>query len=158
MENDVEQYVKSCLVCQQEKTKRRKEVGLLEPLPIPERPSASLSMDFIVNLSNVDGFISIILVVDQFSKYVTFISASHAVSTNQTAGLFFKNVVKLWGIPLDIVSDRAARFTRNFRMALFEYIGTQLKLSTSNHPQTDGQIERINSMLEEHLRHYVTAN
>lgn len=117
MENDVEQYVKTCLVCQQDKTERRKEAGLLEQLPILERPWMSLSMDYIVNLPKVDNCRSIIVVVDRFSKYATFISAPHVVSAETTAKLFFKNIIKLWGIPLDIVSDKDARFTRRFWVA-----------------------------------------
>lgn len=65
-------------------------------------------------LELVDSSRSIIVVVDWFSKYVTFIPAPHAVSAEMTAKLFVRNIVKLWGIPLDRVSDRDARFTGRF--------------------------------------------
>ena len=73
-------------------------------------------------------------------------------------GLFFANVVKHFGVPADIVSDRDARFTGRFWTSLFGLLGSKLKFSTANHPQTDGQTERTNAVLEEYLRHFVTAS
>ena len=66
--------------------------------------------------------------------------------------------IEYFGVPADIVSDRDTRFTGRFWTALFNMMGTELKFSTANHPQTDGQTERINHLLEEYLRHYVTAS
>lgn len=60
------------------------------------------------------------------------------------------------GLPDSIVSDRDSKFTSEFWSRLFALSGTQLKLSTSNHPQTDGQTERMNRTLEEMLRAYVS--
>ncbi|KAG6506505.1 hypothetical protein ZIOFF_031829 [Zingiber officinale] len=158
MENDVEAYVKTCLVCQQDKTERKKEAGLLQPLPIPEKPWVSVSMDFISGFPKVDGMSSIMVVVDRFSKYAIFIAAPSACPSDVAAELFYRHVVKFFGLPNDIVSDRDTRFTGRFWTALFNMMGTDLKFSTANHPQTDGQTERINHVLEEYLRHYVTAS
>lgn len=158
MEEDVEAYVKTCLVCQQDKTEKRKQAGLLEPLPIPDRPWQSVSMDFISGFPKVDACKSIMVVVDRFSKYAVFIPASHACPADEAARLFFKHVVKYWGLPEDIISDRDTRFTGRFWTALFELLGSDLKFSTANHPQTDGQTERVNALLEEYLRHYATAS
>ncbi|KAK3040020.1 hypothetical protein RJ639_027331 [Escallonia herrerae] len=66
-------------------------------------------------------------------------------------------VVKYWGMPQDIVSDRDSRFTGNFWIELFKLFGSQLSMSSSYHPESDGQTERFNSMLEEYLRHFVSA-
>lgn len=93
MEEDVELYVKTCVVCQQDKTERKKAAGLLEPLPIPGRPWRSLSMDLITGLPKVDGFQSILVIVDRFSKYATFIPAPKVCDADTTAELFFKYVV-----------------------------------------------------------------
>jgi hypothetical protein len=71
--------------------------------------------------------------------------------------LFYRNVVKYFGVPFDIISDRDVRFMGRFWTTLFNMMGTRLKFSTANHPQIDGQTERINALLEEYLRHYVTA-
>lgn len=158
MEDDFEQFVKTCLVCQQDKVERQKTAGLLKPLPIPEKPWVSLSMDFITGLPKVKDFWSIMVVVDRFSKYASFSLAPHACTAEVAADLFLKNVVKYWGIPADVVSDRDARFTGRFWTSLFELIGTKLNFSTTNHPQTDGQTERVNGLLEEYLRHLIAAN
>ncbi|KAK3028527.1 hypothetical protein RJ639_038595 [Escallonia herrerae] len=78
-------------------------------------------------------------------------------SAEDTAQLFFKYVVKYWGMPQDIVSDRDSRFTGNFWTELFKLFGSQLSMSSSYHPESDGQTERFNSMLEEYLCHFVSA-
>ena len=124
MEADVELYVRTCLVCQQDKTERKKVAGTLEPLPIPSRPWESVSMDFINDLPKVNDFTSIFVVVDRFSKYATFIVAPKVCSAEVAAQLFLKHIVKLWGLLLDIVSDRDARFIGRFWTALFELLGT----------------------------------
>ncbi|KAL0368286.1 UNVERIFIED_CONTAM: Transposon Tf2-12 polyprotein [Sesamum calycinum] len=158
MEEDVEAYVRTCLVCQLDKVERKKEAGLLQPLPIPEVPWQSVSMDFITGFPKVNGMASILVVVDRFSKYGIFIAAPHACPAETAAELFFKNVTKYFGVPKDIVSDRDARFTGRFWTALFNMMGTELKFSTANHPQTDGQTERVNALVEDYLRHYVSAS
>jgi len=99
MKDDVEAYVKTCLVCQQDKIEQGAPAGLLEPLPIPHRPWESVSMDFIVRLPTSEGYNWVLVVVDRYSKYATFIPAH----------LFFKHVVKYWGLLRSIVSDRDTR-------------------------------------------------
>ena len=155
---DVEEYVRTCLTCQQDKVEQRKPVGLLEPLPVPERPWESISLDFISSLPPVGGLGSILVVVDRFSKYATFIAAPLHCSAEEAARLMMKGVVKYWGVPHNIISDRDARFLGRFWTELFKLLGSKLYFSTSLHPQTDGQTERINSLLEQYLRHYVSAN
>ena len=100
----------------------------------------------------------IMVVVDWFSKYAVFVATQKACKTEAIAELFFKHVVKYFGLPEDVVSDRDARFTGRFWTSLFNMMGSELKFSTANHPQTDGQTERVNALLEEYLRHYATAS
>ena len=95
--------------------------------------------------------------MDRFSKYSVFIPALNACLAKEAVKLFFSHVVKHFGLPRDIVSDHDARFTGHFLVELFKLLGLELKFSTTNHPRTDGQIERINALLEEYLRHYVTT-
>nr|GEV01859.1 hypothetical protein [Tanacetum cinerariifolium] len=157
MGDDVETFVRTYLICQQDKIEQKKSEGLLEPLPTPKGPWESVSMDFITCLPKSEGSGSIIVVVDRFSKYGTFIAAPPDVTADNTAKLFFKNVVKYWGVPHVIVSDRDPRFTGRFWMELFKIMGMDLNISTSFHPQTDGQTERVNTLLELYLRHYSEA-
>ena len=140
MGEDVQAYVKSCLVCQMDKTEMKKAAGLLQPLPIPERPWESISMDFIIGFPNVRDFKSIFIVVDKFSKYAVFIPAPNACPEEEATKLFFSNVVKHFGLPRDTVSDRDARFTGWFWVELFKLLGSKLKFSIANHPQTDGSM------------------
>ena len=114
-------------------------------------------MDFITGFPKVRDFKSIFVVADRLSKYIVFISTPDACPAEETTKLFFSNVVKHFGLPKDIVSDRDTRFTGLFWVELFKLLGSELKFSTANHPQIDGQIEIINALLEEYLRHYVTA-
>ena len=158
MEEDIELFVRTCLACQLDKTERRKQPGLLQPLPIPDRAWDSVSMDFITGFPEVKGMRSILVVVDRFPKYAVFIAAPHACTAHVAAELFVNNVVKVFGLPKDVVCDRDARFTGRFWTYLFKLLGTELKFSTANHPQTDGQTERVNALLEDYLRHYVTAS
>ncbi|RVW96773.1 Retrovirus-related Pol polyprotein from transposon 17.6 [Vitis vinifera] len=123
---------------QMDKTKRKKAAGLLQPLPIPERPWENTSMDFITGFPKVRDFKSVFVVVDRFSKYAVFIPALDACPAEEAAKLFFSNVVKHFGLPKDIVNDRDARFTGRFWVELFRLLGSELKFSTANHPQTDG--------------------
>ena len=98
-------------------------------------------MDFITPLPLSKGYNGILFVVARFTKYATFIPTKVPCAAEEVARMFFKNVVKLWGLPLSIVSDRDTRFTGRFWTELFRLVGTKLLMSTSYHPQTDGQTE-----------------
>ena len=155
--DDAQAYMKSCLVCQLDNMEKKKMAGLLQLLPILEKPWQGISMDFITGFPKASDCKSIFVVVDRFSKYSVFMAAPEACLAEEAANLFFSHVVKRVGLPKDIVSDRDARFTGRFWVELFKLLGSELKFSTANHPQTDDQIERINALLEEYFRHYVTA-
>ena len=134
MKEDVQAYVKTCHVCQADKNERKKQVGLLQPLPISERPWLCLSMDFIRGFPKVEGFKLVLVVVDRFSKYVVFIPALCECPAEEAVRVFFSNVVKHFGMPEDIVSDRDMRFIGRFWVELFKMWGTtECKFSTANH-------------------------
>ena len=115
-------------------------------------------MDFITWLPKSDCFGSIVVVLDRFSKYATLIPASVDCIADEMARLFLKHVVKHWGIPSNIVSDRDPRFTEKFWTELFKLLGSDLNFSTSFHPQSDGETKRANALLELYLRPFVSAN
>lgn len=130
----------------------------MQPLPILERPWLSICMAYISGFPKVEGKASIMVVVDKFTKYSIFIVAPTLCSSEVAADLSYKNAFKFCGIPATIISDRDTRFTGRFWTTLFNMIGTDLKFSMANHPQTYGQTERINHLLKEYLSHYVTTN
>ena len=158
MESGIELYVKTFLVCQQDRGLTQKEASLLQPLPILESPWMSISLDFITSMPKVKGMGSIFVVVDRFSKYVVFMAAPSTCTVEVAADLFYRNVVKYFGLPKDIVSDKDSRFIGRFWTILFGLLGSQLKFSTANHPQTKSQTKRINAVLEDYLRHYMTTS
>ena len=103
--------MKSCLVCQLDKTEKKKMAGLLQPLPIPEKPYQCVSMDFITGFPKARECKSIFVMVDLFSKHSLFMAVPDACPAEEVANLFFSHVVKHFGLPKDIVSNRDARFT-----------------------------------------------
>nr|XP_033514146.1 uncharacterized protein LOC117278794 [Nicotiana tomentosiformis] len=111
--DDIECYVQTYLVCQEDKVEKQQPGGLLEPLPVTESPWKSVTMDFITYLPKSDNYGTILVVVDRFSKYATFMHASLGCTAKEAAKLFFKNVVKYWRLPRHIISDRDPRFTGN---------------------------------------------
>lgn len=98
MRDNIMQYTKTCLIHQQDKVKKAKIVGLLEPLPVPSRPRENVSLDVITHLRKVGEHEAILVIIDRFSKYATFIPTPKQCSTELTAQLFFKHVLKLWAI------------------------------------------------------------
>ena len=93
MQDKVESYVGTCLVCHQDKVKQQ-HIGLLEPLPIMERPWESVIMDFTIGLTKSEGHGSIIMVVDKFSKYTMFIATPIDCTIEEMSRLFLKHIVK----------------------------------------------------------------
>jgi hypothetical protein len=110
-------------------------------------------MDFIVGLlSTRTGYDSIWVVVDRLTKAAHFIPVKTTYNSAVLAKLYMARIMCLHGIPKKIVSDRGTQFTSHFLQQLHEALGTHLKFSSAYHPQTDGQTERTNQILEEMLR------
>eukprot|EP00253_Pinus_taeda_P002532 PITA_02532 len=156
MKKDIVEYLARCLECQQIKAEHQHPTGLLQPLPIPEWKWEIISMDFITGLprttKNND---SIMVVVDKLSKAAHFIPVQSTYRAAQIAHVFMQNVFRLHGLPKTIISDRDVKFTSVFWKTLFAELGTQLNFSTAYHPQTDGQTEQVNQVVEDMLRAYV---
>lgn len=148
-------YVKSCAACMRTKTQRHKRYGLLHPLPVAKRPWASVSMDFIEPLPVSNGFDSIIVFVDRFTKMALFVPTSTTITSKDLSHLLLRHVISKHGVLTDLVSDRGAKFTSSFWRSLSEALGIEQSLSTAYHPESDGQTERVNQILEQYLRLYV---
>nr|CAH66282.1 OSIGBa0116O04.4 [Oryza sativa] len=153
MRREIAEYVALCDVCQRVKAEHQKPAGLLQPLKIPEWKWEEIGMDFITGLPRTSaGHDSIWVVVDRLTKVAHFIPVKTTYTGHKLAELYMARVVCLHGIPKKIVSDRGSQFTSKFWQKLQSELGTRLNFSTAYHPQTDGQTERVNQILEDMLR------
>ena len=106
MREDVQNFVAACSVCAQAKVTHQSPQGLLQPLPIPHRPWSHIALDFVTGLPPSNHNTTILTIIDRFSKAVHFIPLTKLPSASETAQLLIAHVVRLHGIPTDIVSDR----------------------------------------------------
>lgn len=153
----MQDFVQSCAVCQQAKPEHVPYPGLLQPVQIPEHAWQVISMDFIEGLPRSASYNSILVIVDKFTKFAHFLPLSHPFTAVSVAQLFMDRIHSIHGLPQAIISDRDRVFTSIFWKELFRRSGTQLQMSSSYHPQTDGQTERVNQCLEMFLRCFVHA-
>ncbi|SNX81296.1 related to Gag-pol polyprotein [Melanopsichium pennsylvanicum] len=150
----VADYVASCPVCARYKTPRHKPYGLLQPLSTPERPWGSISLDFIEGLPSSSGFDSILVVVDRLSKLAVVMPTHKTATSKDTVELLQAQVFKRFGMPKHIVSDRGQQFISAVWKDFAQQHNIKHLLSTAYHPQTDGQTEWVNQVVEQYLRIY----
>jgi len=152
MHRTVKEFLQQCERCQRFKTNCMKPAGLLQPLLVSNQVWTEISMDFIEGLPSSHGYSCIMVVVDRLSKYAHLIPLKHPYTAITVVKAFISNIVRLHGIPTFIVSDRDKVFLSTFWRTLFQFQGTQLCMSSSYHPQSDGQIEVVNRILEQYLQ------
>jgi hypothetical protein len=125
----------------------------LQSLPIPTWKWEDISMDFIVGLPRTTkGYDSIWVIVDRLTKITHFLPVRVKYTLATYAELYIARILSLHGVPKTIVSDRGPRFVSKFCEELHKALDTKLLNSSAYHPQTSGQTERVNQILEDMLR------
>ncbi|WVZ97577.1 hypothetical protein U9M48_043103, partial [Paspalum notatum var. saurae] len=153
MKREIAKYVSECDVCQRVKADHLKPAGMLQPLAVPAWKWEDIHMDFIVGLPRTQkGYDSIWVIIDRFTKSAHFIPVKTTYRAKQYAELYISRIVSLHGVPLTITSDRGSLFLSRFWEQLQTALGTNLIHSSAYHPQTSGQVERVNQILEDMLR------
>ncbi|GBG63973.1 hypothetical protein CBR_g39978 [Chara braunii] len=151
--SDVTRYCESCEVCRRCKSRNHRPYGELRPLPVPLRRREAIAMDIIgpfpKHKTGVDG---ILTVVDQLTKFATFLPCRYHAKTPELAKVLYAGWIRTKGYPKEIVCDRDTWFMSDFWLALIKRWGSSLKPSSSRHPQTDGQTERAHQTAQVLLR------
>ena len=153
MKKDLAEFVAQCPTCQQVKVEHQKPGGYMQCIEIPTWKWDMTNMDFVTGLPrSVNKFDSIWVIVDRLTKSAHFLPVRSDYTAEEYAKLYLKEIVRLHGVPLSIISDRGAQFTAKFWKSFQRSLGTRVNLSTAFHPQTDGQAERTIQTLEDMLR------
>jgi len=143
----IEQYVKGCAICQQNKNLTHKTCTPLYKITVPQNapPFTQITMDLITRLPKSRGFDSVLTIVDHgCSRGAIFLPCHATITGPQIAQLYYQHVYPWYGLPSRIISNRDPRFTSHFGRALAKELGVEWNLSTAYHPQTDGLSERAN--------------
>ncbi|GKB33138.1 putative reverse transcriptase domain-containing protein [Tanacetum coccineum] len=149
----IAEYVGKCLTCSRVKAECQKPSGLLVQPEIPMWKWERITMDFVSKLPKTSiGHDTIWVIVDRLTKSAHFIPTRATDSMETLTRLYIKEIVSRHGVPISIISDRDSHFTSRFWQSLQNALGTQLHMSTTYHPETDGQSERTIQTLEDMLR------
>ena len=158
MTRDVATFVQACDLCFRTKASRSAPQGFLQPLPVPFRAWSDISVDYITPLPkcerNGQVYSHILVVVCRLTKMRHFI-ATTGLTAEELATAFIHRIYALHGAPDNVISDRGTQFVSTFWRHLSERLGTTLKHSSSFHPETDGQTERLNAGVEQYLRAFM---
>ncbi|GBG65978.1 hypothetical protein CBR_g54957 [Chara braunii] len=159
MMRDAKLYVETCQVCQWDKPPTQAPRGLLKPFPILERPGKSLSMDFMdTPVTSKSGMRYIYVIMDRLSKYVRLVAMPKTAKIEYVIELFKENWVRDFGLPKFIISDRDVGFSNELWKAAAVEQGTQLQMTSGNHPEANGQTKKMNRVVQHLLRHYIKPN
>jgi hypothetical protein len=159
MAADVDQYVRACDACQKNKSSTLMRAGKLKPLPIPSGRWHSIGTDMIVKLPRTAcGYDSILVFVDRLTKMVHLVPTTESLDAEGFAKLFLMHVVRAHGMPREVVSDRGPQFNNKFWEHVCQRLRLDRRMSSAYHPQTNGQTERMNRVIEEMLRSYISPS
>src|SRR5258707_4554077 len=147
----VTKFIAGCDACNQTKTSPTQKVGKLIPNKVPSRHWQVISVDMIGELPDSKGYNAVLMVVDRLSKRIHAVPTVTSLDSAGVARLFLEHVWRHHGLPEEVISDRGPTFLSNFLRELAALLGVKLTPSTSYHPQTDGQTERMNQEIEAYL-------
>ena len=151
MTTEVRQFVLDCPLCQVKKGSHLKPGGTLMPLDLPSRKWDHVAIDFVVGLLVQQEYDTILTVVDKATKMCHFIPCKEKISAKEVAQLYWQQVGRLHGIPSVIISDIDVRFTSKFWKELWRVLGTDLRMGSGFHPESSGQVEKFNQLLDQTL-------
>ena len=158
MKREIAQFVNECDVYRRVKAEHQRPAGLLQPLAIPEWKFNHIEMDFVTGFpKSKHGNDAIFVVIDKLTKVAHFLPIKESITAAQLAELYTSRIVSLHGILQVISSDRGNIFTSKFWDSFQKAMGTNIRFSTAFHPQTSGQVERVNQILEDMLRACVSS-
>jgi hypothetical protein len=153
MKIEIARYVARCDTCRCVKAIHMKTASPLQSLPIPTWKWEDISMDFIVGLPRTaKGYDSIWVIIDRLTKIAHFLPVKTYYPVITYAHMYIACILSLHGVPKILVSDRGPQFVSKFWEELHKSLGTKLLHSSAYHPQTSGQTERVNQILENMLR------
>jgi len=159
MAREIETYCKSCLTCQTVKPTNHKPYGKLQPLAVPDGKWTDVSTDMVTDLPVTSrGYDSVLVFVCRLTKMCHIVPTTKTIDTPEFVRIFVDTIIKLHGAPLRLVSDRGSVFTSHFAQCAIPLIGTLQHYSTAYHPQSDGQTERMNRIMEDVLRCYASVD
>src|ERR1700749_1278773 len=158
MSKTIKEYVSGCATCQSTKNITHPLAIPAQPGEIPPHPWHTITTDFITDLPPSNGYDSINVVVDRFSKAIVLTPCHKTITADQTAVLLIENVWRRYGLWEKIISDRGPKFAYKVFQAVCSGLGVRSALSSAYHPQTDGESERVNQELEQYLRAFCNGD
>lgn len=152
----IARYIRNCETCQRIKPVRHAPYGYLKSLEVPQRRWQSISLDLITGLPSSNSYDAVLVVVDRLTKMAHFVPCNTTLDSQTFARLYRDSIFRLHGLPESVISDRGSIFTSEYTKNLCKLLSIRSHLSTAFHPQTDGQTERVNAILEQYLRGYIS--
>lgn len=152
----VNKYVAGCDTCQRCKPTRHPR-STLQPHDVPDGPWQTVGVDLVTGLPQVKGYDAVVVYIDHYSKQVHVLPTTSDVDADGIADIHYREVFRLHGIPTKIVSDRGPQFAARLMKALYQKLGITHALTTAYHPQSNGQTERANQEVEQHLRLFANS-
>nr|GFB07063.1 reverse transcriptase domain-containing protein [Tanacetum cinerariifolium] len=149
MKVEIATYVSKCLTCAKVKAEYQKPSGLLVQPEIPQWKWENITMDFVTRLlKTATSQDTIWVIVDRLTKSAHFLPMREDDSIEKLTRQYFKEVISRHGVPVSIIFDCDGRFTSHFWQSVQKALGTRLDMSTTYHPQTDGQSDMTIQTLE----------